>query len=322
MGWMVRTISAAMALAAFAAADAQTPSALDSLIAAERAFADYTAANGVKRGFLAYSADQAFSFRPGPTPIRPHLQAMPDAVPPGEPLRWWPLFAGVANSGDLGFTSGAVNGPTRYFTVWLRQEDGRWRWVYDGGVALAARLPGSPTDPVVRLAPAADGAGSPELALAELARIENQLAEHAARDAAAAHRAWLADGALVAGSPVATLPRTADHESELARWPAQVFLRRQGGVASREGDLAFTWGELRWRDMGWWLIYPIAYLAFTLVQGPRVGWYPYPFIDVNAHGYAQIAINSAALFVFFAVVSAILIGIDRVMARPTARQAV
>ncbi len=81
-------------------------------------------------------------------------------------------------------------------------------------------------------------------------------------------------------------------------------------------------GELRWRDMGWWLIYPIAYLAFTLVQGPRVGWYPYPFIDVNAHGYAQIAINSVALFVFFAMVSAILIGIDRMMARPAARQAV
>ena len=37
MGWMVRTISAAMALAAFAAADAQTPSALDSLIAQIRA---------------------------------------------------------------------------------------------------------------------------------------------------------------------------------------------------------------------------------------------------------------------------------------------
>jgi len=81
-------------------------------------------------------------------------------------------------------------------------------------------------------------------------------------------------------------------------------------------------GELRWRDMGWWLIYPIAYLAFTLVQGPRVGWYPYPFIDVNAHGYAQIAINSVALFVFFAVVSATLIGIDRMMARPAAPQAV
>jgi len=249
MGWMVRSmLGAAMSLAALAGARAQPPSALDSLIAAEGAFADYTAANGIKRGFLAYAADQAFSFRPGPTPIRPRLQAMPDAVPPGEPLRWWPLYAGVANSGDLGFTSGGVNGPTRYFTVWLRQEDGRWRWVYDGGVDLAAPLPGSPTDPVVRLAPAAGGAGSPELALAELARIENQLAEAAAEDSAAAHRAWLAADALIAGSPVATLPRTADHEAELARWPARVSLRRQGGVASRDGDLAFTWGEARWRD--------------------------------------------------------------------------
>jgi len=236
------------AVPASATAPAPEGDALDSLIAAERAFAGFTATNGIKRGFLAYAADQAFTFDPGPTPIRPRLQAMPDAVPPGEPLQWWPLLAGVANSGDLGFTTGGVNTPTRYFTVWLRQEDGRWRWIYDGGIDLAAALPGDPYDPVVRLAPAADGAGSPELALAEVSRIENQLAEAAAGNAPAAHRAWLARDALVAGSTTATLPRQADQDAELARWPAQVSLRRQGGVASRDGDLAFTWGEARWRD--------------------------------------------------------------------------
>lgn len=229
-------------------ATAQDPGALDSLIAVERAFADETGANGMKRGFLAYAADQAFTFHPGPTPIRPRLRAMPDEAPPGEALQWWPLYAGVANSGDLGFTTGGVNAPTRYFTVWLRQEDGRWRWIYDGGVDLAAPLPGSPTSPVLRLAPAAGGAGSPELALAEVTRIENQLADRAAEDAPAAHRAWLATDALIAGSTAATQPRAADHDAELARWPARATLRRQGGVASRDGDMAFTWGEARWRE--------------------------------------------------------------------------
>ncbi len=28
-----------------------------------------------------------------------------------------------------------------------------------------------------------------------------------------------------------------------------------------------------------WLLYPMAYVAYSLVRGPLVGWYPYPFLD-------------------------------------------
>ena len=37
------------------------------------------------------------------------------------------------------------------------------------------------------------------------------------------------------------------------------------------------------------LVLPIGWLVYTLIRGEFVEWYPYPFIDVNEHGYAVVA---------------------------------
>jgi hypothetical protein len=39
------------------------------------------------------------------------------------------------------------------------------------------------------------------------------------------------------------------------------------------------------------LIFPICWLAFTLIRGAVIGWYPYPFIDVGQIGYGRAAVN-------------------------------
>jgi hypothetical protein len=39
------------------------------------------------------------------------------------------------------------------------------------------------------------------------------------------------------------------------------------------------------------LIFPIFWLAFTLIRGAIIGWYPYPFIDVGQIGYARAGVN-------------------------------
>jgi len=46
------------------------------------------------------------------------------------------------------------------------------------------------------------------------------------------------------------------------------------------------------------LAYPIAYLAYSMVRGPIVDWYPYPFLDPRLHGYTFVAV----MMVFVAVV--------------------
>lgn len=43
------------------------------------------------------------------------------------------------------------------------------------------------------------------------------------------------------------------------------------------------------------LIYPIGWLVYTLVRGAIVDWYPYPFLDVNLHGYPQALVACAGV---------------------------
>jgi hypothetical protein len=39
------------------------------------------------------------------------------------------------------------------------------------------------------------------------------------------------------------------------------------------------------------LIFPVLWLAFTLIRGSAIGWYPYPFINVTQLGYGVAVLN-------------------------------
>jgi hypothetical protein len=43
-------------------------------------------------------------------------------------------------------------------------------------------------------------------------------------------------------------------------------------------------------DLGGYLVLPLVWLAYTLVRGEVADWYPYPFIDVQLHGYGRVAL--------------------------------
>ena len=114
------------------------------LVEAERAFSRLSQREGVRAAFLAYLAEDAVLFRPGPVPGREFIAARPS--PPIE-LTWWPVYVEVAASGDLGYTTGPYvlreagagqGGETQngyYLTVWRRQADGAWKVVADLGAA-------------------------------------------------------------------------------------------------------------------------------------------------------------------------------------------
>lgn len=52
----------------------------------------------------------------------------------------------------------------------------------------------------------------------------------------------------------------------------------------------------------WWLAYPAAWLAYSLIKGPIVGKYPYPFVDPANGGYGSVAAYCAAILVGMTVV--------------------
>lgn len=84
----------------------------------------------------------------------------------------------------------------------------------------------------------------------------------------------------------------------------------------------------RWQRPLLWLVFPIAYLGYTLVHGLATGWYPYAFVDPVASGswpavWANIGVVTLAFLVFAVVLHLIgatrerLSGIDR--SRPLPR---
>jgi hypothetical protein len=52
----------------------------------------------------------------------------------------------------------------------------------------------------------------------------------------------------------------------------------------------------------YWLIFPAAYLTYSLLRGPLANWYPYPFLNPDkVGGYGGVAVYCVAILaVFFA----------------------
>ena len=70
------------------------------------------------------------------------------------------------------------------------------------------------------------------------------------------------------------------------------------------------------RVVGWSVAYPVAWLVFTLVRGPFVGdFYPYPFLEVLAHGYPRVLLNSLIVAVLFLALAAGAAALDRRLPR-------
>jgi ketosteroid isomerase-like protein len=226
------------------------------VVAAERAFANRAGEVGIAPSFLEYMADDAIVFAPDPLLARAVYGARPPGKAPrdgGTRLNWWPNFAGVARSGDLGFTTGpaTINGKPAgifYFTVWARQPDGGWKWVYDGGIeADGAAAPGPDSTPIA-LPP---GDAKPLAAAAAMEQVrsaEMALAARAGTDAAQAYKAVLAADARVQGSSAApaTSPEAVDRQ--LAARAHAVAFGPLGGGASKAGDLVWTYGDARWDE--------------------------------------------------------------------------
>ena len=59
------------------------------------------------------------------------------------------------------------------------------------------------------------------------------------------------------------------------------------------------------------LAFPLAYFGYSLIRGAIVDWYPYPFMDVNRHGYDGVALNAVLLAVGMAALTCLLAWINR-----------
>ena len=61
-----------------------------------------------------------------------------------------------------------------------------------------------------------------------------------------------------------------------------------------------------------WLAYPIVYLIYSLIRGPVVDWYPYPFLNPDhAGGYAGVALYSVGIAICVVALTWVLVWLGR-----------
>jgi hypothetical protein len=61
--------------------------------------------------------------------------------------------------------------------------------------------------------------------------------------------------------------------------------------------------DLRMRDVGLWLIFPLVWLAATLIRGAADAWYPYAFLDPDSGGYRSVAYHVIVVLAGFLVIA-------------------
>lgn len=74
-------------------------------------------------------------------------------------------------------------------------------------------------------------------------------------------------------------------------------------------------GRLVWQDLWRWLLFPAVFLLWCLLRGAVVNEYPYPFIDVGTLGLERVLLNALAVLGALLGVAAVLLLIDRALAR-------
>lgn len=250
------TLAFVAALTAGSPAVARQPDAAP-VVAAERAFAADAATLGVAGSFNKWAVPEAIVIAGGRAQRIGEVYA-DRPRPADEPLlEWWPNFAGIARSGDLGFTTGgvAVGGQRtgHYFTIWKKQADGSWRWIYDGGSgASAANVPGPDSDPVIlEVGPEPPAPAAGDRAFAEVREAEAELARDAAVDQEAAHLAVMADNGRLYVAPQPPAIGRGAFAGALDGWPATFrFGPTEGGGQSAYGDLVWTYGPALWERNG------------------------------------------------------------------------
>ena len=89
---------------------------------------------------------------------------------------------------------------------------------------------------------------------------------------------------------------------DLSGWDsvADVLLHVVSPILALAGWLAFgPRPRIDAIDVGRSVIWPVLWLAYTLIHGAVTDWYPYPFIDVGEIGYGRTLINAAIVTVIF-----------------------
>lgn len=251
-----------IALAALALV-AATPSVstIETLVQSERDFAATSARADMRTAFLTYLAEDGMVFGKEAVNGRTFWQEQPT---PSAKLTWRPAYAGIAGSGDLGFTTGpyeltrdgAPSSYGWYASVWKLQPDGSWKVLCD----LGARLQKPAAEPPDWRPSGGRVAAPGKSAKFDSARAREALFSHE-RDMAAEARGVGAKALYrqIAADDIILLQAgeapAVGREAALALQPDArdaVSWEPVGGEMASSGDFAYVYGRYRKGDANGW----------------------------------------------------------------------
>lgn len=144
---MYKTLVFLLAFLAFACHESKKSHEhlIEEIRSAEKAFNDMAADRGVKAAFLEFAAEDAVISRngkviEGKAAIAEYFE---NQTLTNVQLQWEPSFIDVAEAGDMAYTYGPytfqatdttgqqITSQGYFHTVWKRQKDGSWKYVWD-----------------------------------------------------------------------------------------------------------------------------------------------------------------------------------------------
>lgn len=236
-------------------APAALPPAATSLVAAEYAFADLTAEKGIRTGNLSVLRNDSLVFIPRPVNGVAYYKTQLES---GALLSWFPTVAEVAQSEDLGYTTGPWtfksakdSYDTAYgwsVTLWQREGNGPWK------VRLGVGTPNpDPTDrpnpPVALPRAAAPALAEVKTSLgnaSELVELDKTFAKEAFKDSTAAYKLRVDDKVRLYRQ--GRFPVEGAKALSVALDPGTVTWAPLEGFVSAANDLGYTRGTLQHQE--------------------------------------------------------------------------
>lgn len=177
-------LSASLALVALMASANGPPADLAAMVQAEYDFAAMAKSEGYKAAFLNYLAADAVMLENGPTPAKKRVASRPDLK---GTLQWYPTYAVVASTGDIGLSTGPYvianpdntkKGYGHFLSIWRKQPNGEWRNALDVGVSHAELKPAPEPLRVTAASGHADSTAAPRTDTStDIRAAESQFAE-------------------------------------------------------------------------------------------------------------------------------------------------
>jgi ketosteroid isomerase-like protein len=228
------------------------------LVAAERAFNRMAAEKNIRDAFFEYMADNSILFRPGPVNGKEFFRARP--ANPGPVLTWYPMYAEISGTGDLGWTTGPwefrsakdkpAEGWGHFASVWQKQISGQWKVVFDEG--HSCERPPQDSLTWARLAGTVGPDAAPSLktlsaGLNRLTMVDGQYSQALVEKGIEEALKLYGDDAVLVLREEKPLMKGAEAAGKaLAKeWDGGVTAwATQAGAMSKSADLAFTYGTV------------------------------------------------------------------------------